>query len=140
MTELAYEVMGDFPTSIHEHPTGGHLCGYIGVTPGHPWYGKDYEEIGADVHGGLTFAQHERRDQRFNWDTERWLEIDSEPYPHDTGMDVWWVGFDCAHLGDLSPRWPEVGGVYRDEAYVRNELASLVRQAAAALSAVEAES
>ena len=51
-------------------PVGG-LCGYVGVSEGHPWFGRDYSEAlteggddwGSDspegrteVHGGLTFS------------------------------------------------------------------------------------
>lgn len=47
--------------------------------------------------------------------------------------DAWRVGFDCAHLGDHVPglSMPPWGAldVYRDEAYVRREIDSLVRQA-----------
>jgi hypothetical protein len=48
----------------------GHRCGYVTVPEGHPHYGKGYDDIHADVHGGLTYA---------NKGT---------------------FGFDCAHLGD----------------------------------------
>ena len=36
----------------------GALCGYVGVPEGHPWHGKDYDDIEPcpDVHGGLTYA------------------------------------------------------------------------------------
>ena len=43
---------------------GGHWCGYVGVAPGHPWHGQDYDHPNADVHGGLTFAascEHARK-------------------------------------------------------------------------------
>jgi hypothetical protein len=58
----------------------GHRCGYVSVPKDHPWHGKTYDEVGLDVHGGLTYA----------------------------GMrdDLWWFGYDCAHLGDA--RDPEL--------------------------------
>ena len=37
----------------------GHRCGYTRIPPGHPWHGKDYDDIDVDVHGGLTFAELE---------------------------------------------------------------------------------
>jgi hypothetical protein len=37
---------------------GGHLCGYVGVPPNHPAFEKGYDDIHANVHGGLTFADH----------------------------------------------------------------------------------
>jgi hypothetical protein len=53
--------------------------------------------------------------------------------------NVWWLGFDCVHYGDLAPKMPKMnatlGGhdvrdyeTYRDLAYVRAEVASLARQ------------
>ena len=94
-----------------------HRCGYVGVNKDHPLYGKDYEDhlnitmsemegqpIGKrniisifaqafddtenvmietffDVHGGITYAGH-----------------GEGKYPIES--DLWWFGFDCAHLGD----------------------------------------
>jgi hypothetical protein len=57
----------------------GHRCGYIGIPKGHSVYGKDYDEIDIDVHGGLTYAGDDN-------------------YPVES--DLWWIGFDCAHSGD----------------------------------------
>jgi hypothetical protein len=61
-----------------------HRCGYVRVPSTHPFYGKDYDELGdfdAEVHGGLTFAE---------------LEPCTD---HEDGQG-WWFGFDFAHLGD----------------------------------------
>jgi hypothetical protein len=91
-------------------PSGGHLCGYVGVPKNHPAYGVSYtheifEHI--DVHGGLTYGD----------------EGDGEFRPEGT----YWFGFDCAHSGDLSPYWFGKYGislrheVYRDMAYVTTE-------------------
>jgi hypothetical protein len=48
---------------------------------------------------------------------------------------VWWLGFDCCHCGDASPRY--IGelrglgsGVYRDVNYVTTEVGNLARQLA----------
>jgi hypothetical protein len=57
-----------------------HRCGYVSVPPGHPWHGQDYDDIGARVHGALTFAK-------------------IEPCEHEDGTG-YWIGFDCAHSGD----------------------------------------
>lgn len=43
------------PCLIVRGPSGA-LCGYVGVSEGHPAFGKDYDSVAADVHGGLTFA------------------------------------------------------------------------------------
>jgi len=90
----------------------GALCGYVGVSPEHPWHGisysgkmnpgegeYDYESApdgNVEVHGGLTYSD------------SCW-----EDAPEGTGIchipeagrptDVWWFGFDCAHHMDRAP-------------------------------------
>jgi hypothetical protein len=49
------------------------LCGYVTVPKKHHYYGLSYNNVPANVHGGLTFS--------------------------DEGK----FGFDCAHAGDLTP-------------------------------------
>ena len=58
--------------AICGNPIGG-INGYATVPAGHPWTGKNYDDIDVDIHGGLTF-----------------------------GRDGW-IGFDTAHLGDIWP-------------------------------------
>ena len=61
----------------------GYRCGYVRVLPGHPWFEKDYDDnIAADAHGGLTFAQH------------------GKACPTHGAAAEWWIGFDCAHCDD----------------------------------------
>jgi hypothetical protein len=57
-------------------------CGYVRVPAGHPWHGKDYDGVDADVHGGLTFAE---------------ADVNCGKGGED---DAWWLGFDCGHCGD----------------------------------------
>lgn len=106
----------------------GQWCGYVGVPRESPLYGKPYHDVNFDVHGGLTYA--DKCDG----------EICHAPEP---GMpdDVWWLGFDCAHSGDLvpgmeafrrkasfpSPDWE----TYKDLAYVSSQIRSLAEQLAA---------
>lgn len=54
------------------------LCGYVGVEKGHPLYGKGYDDVNANVHGGLTYA-------------DLWPD------------GLWWLGFDTGHFGDSLP-------------------------------------
>ena len=54
--------------------------GYVNVSPGHPWYGVDYEQIDCSIHGGLTYSEQ--------------------------NGEFWTVGFDTAHAGDNQHRWP----------------------------------
>lgn len=120
----------------------GSWCGYVGVPPGHPWFGnggscllghEDCYEHEPDVHGGVTFAALCKPGA-----LECQHEVCHDP---DLGAErePWWVGFDCAHSGDLSPAvvarrsWSALGDeVYRDLAYARAEVASLAGQAAKA--------
>jgi len=100
----------------------GHLCGYIGVMPDHPWHGKDYDDddlINLDTHGGLTYSS------AGPWDLDM-IVVDLP--------DMWWLGFDCAHSGDAYPTQPRSGQAdyYKTIRYVREELDKLQAQAEAA--------
>lgn len=125
---------------------GGHWCGYVGVPEGHALHGVDYDDAyrvaakakGIDpdrwyehdllgVHGGLTFAAHCA-------DGPEETSICHVPAPGEPDH-VWWLGFDCAHSGDTSPKYDaEYGGAfrghYRTLDYVRAEVTSLARQIA----------
>jgi hypothetical protein len=68
----------------------GSWCGYAAVPPGHPWHGKEYEHVDVEVHGGLTYAR------------ECAGHVCHVPKPGEPD-DVWWLGFDCAHSGDIVP-------------------------------------
>lgn len=100
-----------FPTAIIRHNELGHLCGYVGVPSNHPKAFLSYEDLHADVHGGLTYGR------------------DRLPCEQPDGYS--WYGFDCAHVGDYIPnlafRSPLLAGseTYRDIAYVRAEIEKL---------------
>lgn len=104
-------------------------CGYVAVPPGHPWHGKDYDSVRVgndewpDVHGGLTYADKCQG------------SICHVPKPGESD-DVWWLGFDCAHSGDLcmyslvlQPSQWRSHETYRDVSYVRRETERLAEQA-----------
>lgn len=88
----------------------GAWCGYVGVPKGHPLHGADYSGLPVEVHGGLTFAG-------------QLLDVDGG----------WWLGFDCAHAGDVSPSslahgFPGYPGeVYRALPYVLEQVEQLAR-------------
>lgn len=117
------------PCLIVRGPSGA-LCGYVGVPPGHPWHGKDFDAVQAadgdspDVHGGLTYAA--ACQPRGN--------ICHAPLPGESD-EVWWLGFDCNHAFDVAPknsREPglgHLGEAYRPISYVRNVVARLAEQA-----------
>lgn len=113
------------------HNRTGHRCGYVRVPAGHPWHGKDYDSVEPypEVHGGLTFAGRDTDCGKGGED------------------NAWWVGFDCAHLGDLpDPSLPggaemaRYTGHYfehetvKDTPYVEAECRNLAEQAKAAAS------
>lgn len=103
----------------------GSLCGYVGVPPGHPLYGVEYNDDaspGVRVHGGLTYSNACAGDVCH-------AALPGEP------EHVWWFGFDCGHAFDESPGLnlilpPQFWGraAYRDVEYVRREVASLAAQ------------
>jgi hypothetical protein len=122
-----------FPCLIVRGP-GGSLCGYAGVPPGHPLHKTDDSEF--DVHGGVTFTGGCAHS------TDESQGICHIPEPG-TSDDIWWFGFDCAHLGDLMPEMLNIspkhgesmrGTIYeehyRDVDYVAGEARSLAKQLA----------
>lgn len=127
------------PVLVKRGPSGA-WCGYVGVPPGHPWHGKSYGDalcghdgcyehhIDVDVHGGLTYAAPCDGNEG-----EGICHVPHEGEP----ADVWWLGFDCAHAWDISPRSlkygpPMADEVYRDLAYVTTEARKLAEQVDAA--------
>lgn len=126
---------------IHRNGMGA-LCGYVGVPEGHPAFAKPYDEVDVRVHGGPTYSDFCQPS------TDESHGICHAPY-EGRPDHVWWIGFDCAHSGDLCPRssrfnrefekeHPQYAGfhardTYRDVAYVKAECARLAAQ----LSAME---
>jgi hypothetical protein len=141
------------PCLALRHPTFGNWCGYVGVPPEHPFHGRAYyacslpekcEDDGEycehsierelDPHGGVTFA-----DSCVEEDKEHGIcHVPDQGEPD----DIWWFGFDCAHLDDASPGRRAMdrkygipstvfgANVYRDLQYVRQECAAMARQLA----------
>lgn len=105
----------------------GYRCGYVKVEAGHPWHGQNYDDVSADVHGGLTFGE---------------ADVPCDKGGPDTGF---WFGFDCAHAGDApDPELPRTRsrnhfafqfadcGAVRTQEYVEDECRSLCEQASKA--------
>lgn len=112
----------------------GALCGYVGVDSGHPWYGVSYgyqedcPDERVSVHGGLTYSD-------FCMEAENGIcHVPAAGEPD----RVWWLGFDCAHAGDMSPAYSYLLSLpresYRNVAYVKAQCASLAAQIAAVQS------
>lgn len=116
------------------HNMRGNRCGYLKLLPGHPWHGSSYSDLRGliEVHGGLTFASPDVRCDKAGDD------------------NGWWIGFDCAHMGDGCD-WDLASESYRQDfkampyafssfnegtirttEYVKDELENLGEQAAEA--------
>ena len=67
--------------------------GYVVIFKGHTMYGKHYDEVPVDVHGGLTFSKYANE--------INWPEITEEM------KDGWVFGFDTAHYSDDMERCPK---------------------------------
>ena len=133
------------PCVIIRHPFLGNLCGYVGVPPSHPAYGKDRKHgllRRLQAHGGVNFASpcQDVPDEA--------VGVCHVPAPGEPDT-VWWLGFDCSHVFDLSPRQDAVmrpvfdsmpgfmrpensplKPVYRDWAYVEENCRGLAAQLA----------
>jgi hypothetical protein len=70
---------------------------------------------------------------------QRWMESVAICHLPQSGQPdrVWWLGFDCAHLGDISPAYDGLrrsgygDDTYKDIGYVTNEVTRLASQLAA---------
>lgn len=100
----------------------GALCGYVAVPPGHPLHGKAAHAVDLDAHGTVNYA------------APCGGEVCHVPQPGEPD-DVWWFGFDCAHVGrDYVPLFAQLyggsfaDGIYRNMEYVRGEVEDLAEQ------------
>jgi hypothetical protein len=73
---MVYRVIQREPLCQIEAYFGGHFCGYVRIPVDHPYYLKEYEDMGISCHFGISFGEV------------------CEPH---------WIGFDCGHSGDLIP-------------------------------------
>lgn len=124
----------------------GHWCGYVGVAEGHRFFEVGYDdcpddcgkewcehrpESALDVHGGITYSE-------FCQEGAEETGICHRPF-EDRSERIWWLGFDMAHAGDLSPSMNQFHleryghprhDLYRPLDYVRTECAQLAGQLA----------
>lgn len=151
----------------------GALCGYVGVSRGHPFFEIGYSDcslktaqkrgrikedeltIGnlkmpesflkrrreqlvcdkdgwcehtpesmVEVHGGLTFSGHCQEKE----DNHGICHVPGQGEPD----DVWWLGFDCSHAGDVCPAYDKLflnrESSYKNVDYVKGEIAQLAKQ------------
>jgi hypothetical protein len=76
----------------------GALCGYAGVTPGHPFYRKRHDEDDVELQCRREINYSAACDHA----RHPWQGICHIPEPGATD-DVWWFGFDCMRCFDLVP-------------------------------------
>src|ERR1700742_75959 len=93
------------PCLIVRGPSGA-LCGYVGVAEGQQYFGVEYDAVHAEVHGGLTFAGF----CQAGHESEGVCHVPDDGEPE----HVYWLGFDCAHAGDVSPGYLHILGRSRD--------------------------
>lgn len=127
------------PCLAVRHPHSGHWCGYVGVIEGHPAFGLYYDDANKlapenedeyrafDVHFGLTYSAFCQEEE--NAEEQGVCHVPQPGEPE----KVWWLGFDCAHYPDISPRY-DTGSLrkewatYKTLGYVQKECAKLARQ------------
>jgi hypothetical protein len=99
-----------YPCRIRRNPVGA-LCGYVGVDSSSQYWQLEYDDVDVTIHGGLTYSSHE-----------------------EGSHEHWFLGFDCAHYGDLTPTVINVlpsrleTDTYRDLEYVRQQCIYLAWQ------------
>jgi len=76
-------------------------CGYVEVPKWHEINGKGYDDFYIDAHGGITFSGLINK--------------------------KWYIGFDCAHAGDLTPLWDH-SGIYKDKDFATKEIEKIAKQ------------
>lgn len=99
----------------------GHWCGYVQIPDDHPWrHFSAPETEDLDVHGGLTGGGGHGEENES------------------------WIGFDCAHAGDLNPEYVLRDGLttrrrrgYRTRAYAEGQCQLLADQVLAAADRVK---
>lgn len=133
----------------------GYLGGYVGIPKSHPLWGFVPDAIPSDlgvrVHGGLTYgricAEGPKPARKIREEARRICHVPMRPTRYIetkhgsdyrvTDEHAWWLGFECNHVCDVIPNDPpgrlrafeaETGAVYRDDAYVLNEIQNLARQ------------
>jgi hypothetical protein len=111
---FAFESFG-FRCQLFRTPITFAWCGYVGIDKDHPYFEKDYDDLNdietLDIHGGFTYSNRDKNN------------------------GLWWIGFDCAHSGDLIPTMRSTigtdspfSGHYWTLDEVRNETIGLAHQ------------
>ncbi|HEX8388519.1 MAG TPA: hypothetical protein VF636_05840 [Sphingomonas sp.] len=114
---------------------GGHLCGYVGVEPGHSLFGFRHDAFphvfDIRVHGGLDYSEACERGP----EETTVCHVTADDMVHDESDPRWWFGFSCDQPYDVVPgirTTPDATmaaePVYRDEAFVFEQCGMLAAQ------------
>lgn len=131
----------------------GTMSGYVGVGSDHPLFGFEPDavpdEVSRSVHGGITYGKpcevnrferraHGRpRQERYTVCHTTWVRTVQDYRTVQTTQDefhedLWWLGFDTDHPGDLVPnarRGPHTDrDIYRDQAFVYGHCVELAKR------------
>lgn len=141
--DLRFYATNGQPCYAKRHPTLGHWCGYVLSRTPMALRAGDHHYPDVDVHGGCTY-----------YEPYMFTNVHGEievPFTHPAvhgrshreRATARWVGFDCAHVGDVVPEMTEFRArvakgmevdmkeTYRDLAYVILECERLATQVVA---------
>lgn len=94
--------------------------GYVLLPYNHPFYGVHYDDIDANVHGGLTFSDYFDVERFPEWVKNREIGGDITMENYKNFDKYWMIGFDTAHSGDGLDTCPK--------SYVMSEATDLLEQ------------
>ena len=80
---------------------GTHPCAYVELPETHVYYGKDYDEISIECHGGLTYSG---RNNLCN------IKCSNPIEPHG-----FYIGWDYVHSGDLYACDSSLNNIYENK-------------------------
>lgn len=74
----------------------GYANGYVAIPPDHPLYGKHYEDVNIEIHGGLTFSSVVNHS----------ILAKEELIDGEVPENYWVFGFDTLHWNDTLESCP----------------------------------
>lgn len=161
--ELDFKAEG-LQCAMRRGPVGS-WCGYVGVSPEHPWYGMEYNSLVKQpsdfanrritdqtsmIELFLHVARLDKREETCTiglaLEVHGGITYSADHLPvADRGANLFWFGFDCAHSSDLVPGMIKYyphrliqGMIYRNQSYVVAECQSLARQLVSIMESADA--